>query len=153
FFLHKGHINTNSFVEGISNIVKKRRLVEALTICEENPGPISNIIKSALLHYDEPKEKRFGAGQTAALVEIPYLQRRIGTLAVTARVAPLFGLMGTLLAIMNTFSQLQQDGAYANAADYAGFRAQALITTIFGVGIAIMAQLAHHFLHGRFRAL
>ena len=59
-----------------------------------------------------------------------------------ARVAPLFGLLGTLLSIMNTFYQLQQDGAYANAADYAGFLAQALVTTIFGVGIAIMAQLA-----------
>lgn len=153
FFLHKGHINTNSFVEGITNIVRKNRLVEALTICEENPGPISNIIKSALLNYDQPKDKLFDAVQTAALVEIPYLQRRIGTLAVIARVAPLFGLLGTLLSIMNTFYQLQKDGAYANAADYAGFLAQALVTTIFGVGIAIMAQLSHHFLHGRFRAL
>jgi biopolymer transport protein ExbB len=153
FFLHKGHINTSSFVEGISNIVRKRRLVEALTICEENPGPISNIIKSALLNYDQPKEKLFDAVQTAALVEIPYLQRRIGTLSVVARVAPLFGLMGTLLSIMKTFFQLNADGPYANAGDYAGFMAQALITTIFGVGIAIMAQLGHHFLHGRFRAL
>ncbi|MCG8525485.1 MAG: MotA/TolQ/ExbB proton channel family protein [Opitutales bacterium] len=153
FFLHKGHINTGSFVEGITNVVKKRRLVEALTICEENPSPISNIIKSALLNYDQPKERLFDAVQTAALVEIPYLQRRIGTLAVVARVAPLLGLLGTLLSIMSTFYQLQTDGPYANSADYAGFMAQALITTIFGVGIAIMAQLAHHFLHGRFRAL
>lgn len=153
FFLHKGHINTSSFIEGITNIVKKKRLVEALTICEENPGPISNIIKSALLNYDQTKEKLFEAVQTAALVEIPYLQRRIGTLAVVARVAPLIGLMGTLLSIMDTFFKLNADGPYANASDYAGFLAQALITTIFGVGIAIMAQLAHHFLHGRFRAL
>jgi biopolymer transport protein ExbB len=153
FFLHKGHINTSSFVEGITNIVRKKRLVEALTICEENPGPISNIIKSALLNYDQSKEKLFEAVQTAALVEIPYLQRRIGTLSVVARVAPLFGLLGTLLAIMETFFQIHSDGPYANAADYAGFMAEALISTIFGVAIAIMAQLAHHFLHGRFRAL
>ena len=93
------------------------------------------------------------AVQTAAMVEIPYLQRRIGTLAVIARVAPLIGLLGTLLAIMNTFLKLNVDGPYANSADYAGFLGQALITSIFGIAIAIMGQLGHHFLHGRFRAL
>lgn len=153
FFLHKGHYNTSSFVDGISNNIKKKRLVEALTICEENPGTISNIIKAALLNYDQTKERLTEAVQTAAMVEIPYLQRRIGTLSVVARIAPLIGLLGTLLAIMESFYALNVDGPYANSADYAGFMAEALLTTILGITIAILAQLAHHFLHGRFRAV
>lgn len=153
FYLHKGHISSSSFVDGITNLIRKRRLVEALTVCEESPGPIPNIIKAALLSHDQTRDRLVDAVQTAAMVEIPYLQRRIGTLAVIARVAPLIGLLGTLLAIMNTFLKLNADGPYANSADYAGFLGQALITSIFGIAIAIMGQLGHHFLHGRFRAL
>mgnify|MGYP000867541167 FL=1 len=153
FYLHKGHISSSSFVDGITNLIRKRRLVEALTVCEESPGPIPNVIKAALLSHDQSRDRLVDAVQTAAMVEIPYLQRRIGTLAVIARVAPLIGLLGTLLAIMNTFLKLNVDGPYANSADYAGFLGQALITSIFGIAIAIMGQLGHHFLHGRFRAL
>ena len=39
-FLHRGQIRSSEFVTGIKNIVRKQRLVEALTLCEETPGPV-----------------------------------------------------------------------------------------------------------------
>ncbi|MBN2233695.1 MAG: MotA/TolQ/ExbB proton channel family protein, partial [Opitutales bacterium] len=71
FYLHKGHISSSSFVDGITNLIRKRRLVEALTVCEESPGPIPNIIKAALLSHDQPRDRLVEAVQTAAMVEIP----------------------------------------------------------------------------------
>ena len=50
-FLHKGQIGTEDFLSGIKNLVGKKRLVEALTLCEDTPGPMARIVKSALLHY------------------------------------------------------------------------------------------------------
>ena len=51
-FLHRGQIRATTFLEGIKNILAKRRLVEALTVCEETPGPVAAVVKAALLHAE-----------------------------------------------------------------------------------------------------
>lgn len=152
-YLHKGQIRTNSFVDGIKNLVRKRRLLEALTVCEETAGPVPNVVKAALLNHDKPEEKMRGAIRDAALVEIPSLERRIGTIAAIAKVSPLLGLLGTLVALLQAFYSMQESGPYATAATFSGDVAEAIITTVTGVAISIMAYLAHHFLYGRVRAL
>tara|TARA_R100000027_G_scaffold52103_2_gene40799 strand:- start:23877 stop:24548 length:672 start_codon:yes stop_codon:yes gene_type:complete len=152
-FLHQGQIQVRNFVDGIQNLLRKGRLAEALAVCEETPGPIPNVVKAALLHYDQPISRIRGAIQSAALIEIPILERRIGTIAAIARIAPILGLLGTLLAGYDAFFIFQNEGVYANPADFAGTISQALLTSIAGLSIAAMAHLAHHFLHGRLRAV
>lgn len=152
-FLHRGQIGSGQFLDGIHNLLQKRRLVEALTVCEETPGPIPEIVKAAILHYDDTEEECRRAITSAALVEIPLLERRIGTVSALARIAPLLGLVGTLLSFLQSFGQLQAEGPYANMADYSAYIYQALITTIFGLGIGIMAYLGFYFLQGRYRAV
>ena len=99
-FLHKGQIGTEDFLSGIKNLVRKKRLVEALTLCEDTPGPMARIVKSALLHIGDSREQILAAIQSAAVVEIPALERRIGTIAAIARIAPLLGFLGTLIAAL-----------------------------------------------------
>lgn len=152
-FLHRGQIRSTEFVSGIKNILRKRRLVEALTLCEETPGPVANVVKAGLLHYEEDEEKMRFAIQEAALVEIPVLERRIGSLAAIAQVAPLLGLLGTVLGMITTFGVIHVEGPYVNASVMAGGIWQALLTTAAGLAIAVPAHLAHHFLSGRVRAL
>ena len=80
-FLHKGQINSLDFLAGIKNLVQKKRLVEALTLCEETPGPLANVVKSALLQYGASDAKIRSAIESASLMEVPVLQRRIASLA------------------------------------------------------------------------
>jgi biopolymer transport protein ExbB len=152
-FLHRGQIRSTEFVSGIKNILRKRRLVEALTLCEETPGPVANVVKAGLLHFEEDEEKMRFAIQEAALVEIPILERRIGSIAAIAQAAPLLGLLGTVLGMIATFSLIHAEGPYVNASMLAGGIWQALLTTAAGLAIAVPAHLAHHFLSGRVRAL
>jgi len=152
-YLHKGQIRTNSFLDGIKNLVRKRRLLEALTVCEETPGPVAKIVKAALLNHDKSEQVMLGAVRDAALVEIPSLERRIGTIAAIAKVSPLLGLLGTIVALLQAFFLMQESGPYANSATFSGQVTNALITTAAGLAISIMAYLAHHFLYGRVRAL
>ena len=93
-FLHRGQIRSSEFVTGIKNIVRKQRLVEALTLCEETPGPVPSVVKASLLHFGEPEEKIRFEIQEAAMVEIPVLEKRLATLAALAKSAPLVGLLG-----------------------------------------------------------
>ncbi len=151
--LHKGQIHLQDFVEGIENLVQKNRILEAMTVCEETPGPVANIIRSALLHHDREEEELRRAIQTAALVELPVLEKRIGTLAAIARVAPLIGLIGTLLAVIGIFQIIQLEGPYTDVTVFAGSIGKAILSTVTGISIAVMAHLAHHFLYGRLRAI
>ncbi len=153
FFLHRGQIRTREFLEGIKNLVRKERVLEALTVCNETPGPVAAIVKAALLNHDQGEERIRGAIQAAALVEIPALERRVGTLAAIAKVAPLLGLLGTVIAMADAYTAMQAAGPYANASLFGGSVAAALVTTAAGLAISMTAYLAHHFLHGRVRAL
>ena len=138
-------------MSGIKNLVRKKRLVEALTLCEDTPGPMARIVKSALLHAGESRDQIFRAIQGAAIVEIPTIERRIGTIAAIARVAPLLGFLGTLIASVKALYQLE--AANADSGEFSRLLAEALITSATGLAIAAMAALAHHFLSGRVRAL
>ena len=150
-YLHKGQIGTEDFLSGIKNLVRKKRLVEALTICEDTPGPMARIVKSALLHYGESRESIRSAIQSAAIVEIPSLERRIGTIAALARVAPLLGFLGTIIAALQALYSLESFNGDSGV--LSRLLAQALITSASGLAIAVMAMLAYHFLSGRVRAL
>lgn len=152
-YLHKGQIRTDTFITGIKNLLEKDRVVEALTVCEETPGPVAAIIKAAILNRDKGHEQIRGAIQGAAIIQIPALERRVGSMAAIARVAPLLGLLGTVLGMVDALFGIHAGGAYANMGTVSGGFASALITTAFGIAIAAMAQLAFHFLNGRVKAL
>ena len=150
-FLHKGQIGTQDFLGGIKNLVRKKRLVEALTLCEDTPGPMARIMKSALLNYGKSRETIRSAIQSAAIVEIPTLERRIGTIAALARVAPLLGFLGTLIASLQALYLLESFNGDSGV--LSRLLAEALITSASGLAISVMAMLAYHFLSGRVRAL
>jgi biopolymer transport protein ExbB len=152
-FLHRGQIRSTAFVTGIKNILAKRRLMEAVTVCEETPGPVAAVVKAALLHHEADESKLRLAVQEAALVELPILERRLGVMAAVAQVAPLLGLLGTVTGMMRTFHDFTQGGNYAVPTALAGGMWQALISCAAGLAVAIPAHLAHHFLRGRVRAL
>jgi biopolymer transport protein ExbB len=152
-FLHRGQIRSTEFVGGIKNLLQKGRLMEALTLCEETPGPVAAVVKAALRHAKDPElEMRF-AIQDAAVVELPILERRISSLAAIAQIAPLLGLLGTILGLIKTFWLFDQGGNYATPAVLAAGMWEALLTAAAGLIIAIPVHLARHFLNSRVRAL
>ncbi len=153
FYLHRGQIRSTAFVDGIKNILAKRRIVEALTLCEETPGPVAAVVKAALIHAHDDETRMRYAVQEAAVVELPALERRLGSIAAIAQVAPLVGLLGTVLGMATTFHEFMQGGQYATAQALSKGMWQALLATAGSLTVAIPAHLAYHFLHGRVRSL
>lgn len=107
-YLHRGQIRPAAFLDGIKNILAKRRIVEALTVCEETPGPVAVVVKTALLNAGEDETTMRYAVQEAAVIELPALERRLGSIAAVAQIAPLVGLLGTLLGMLTTFQAFMQ---------------------------------------------
>jgi biopolymer transport protein ExbB len=152
-FLHRGQIRSTEFLNGIKNLLQKNRPMEALTLSEETPGPVAKVVKAGLRHARADEAALRFAIQEAALTEIPVLERRINALAAVAQIAPLLGLLGTLLGMIRTFWLFNQGGNYALAGVLAGGMWEALLTAAAGLVVAIPAQLGRHFLAGRVRAL
>jgi biopolymer transport protein ExbB len=152
-YLHKGHIHKNKFIAGVKTLVEKDRLVEALTLCEESPGPLTSVIRTALLHSDENSETIYQAIQGVALSEIPLLERRIGGISLVANLGPFLGLLGTGIAALDILKHLQNVGPYLNSAVFAGDLGRALISTLVGLMIAVIALVGHHILNGRVNAI
>lgn len=152
-FLHRGQIRAKAFVDGIKNALAKRRLVEALTLCEETPGPVAAVVKAALLHASASADEMRFHVQEAGIVELPALERRLGSIAAIAQVAPLVGLLGTVLGMITTFLAFEKSGNYAMAGALSAGMWQALLTAAASLMLAIPAHLAHHFLTARVRAI
>jgi biopolymer transport protein ExbB len=152
-YLHRGQIRSMEFLNGIKNLLNKGRLMEALTLSEETPGSVAAVVKAGLRHARDDEQALRFAVQEAALTEIPILERRIGSLAAIAQVAPLLGLLGTLLGMIKIFWLFNQGGNYATPAVLAGGMWEALLSTAAGLAVAVPAHLARHFLTGRVRAL
>lgn len=150
-YLHRAQIRAKAFLDGIRNILGKRRLVEALTVCEETPGPVAAVVKAALLHADSDAATLRFHVQEAAIVELPALERRLGAMASIAQVAPLVGLLGTALGMIATFVAFNKD--YATASALSRGMWQAMLSAAGGLMVAIPAHLARHFLQGRVRAI
>ena len=127
--------------------------MEALTLCEETPGPVAKLVKAGLRHAADDEQAMRFAIQEGALAEVPVLERRISALAAIAQIAPLFGLLGTLLGMIKTFWLFNQGGNYATPAVLAGGMWEALLTAAAGLAVAIPAHLGRHFLAGRVRSL
>lgn len=152
-FLHRNQIRSKEFLAGIENSLRKGRLIEALTICQDTPGPAAAMVKAGLMSYRQSDAEIREVVREAAIVELGPVNRRVGALYAIAQVAPLFGLLGTVIGMIDSFVQYEQQGVYVHAGHLSSGAWQALITTATGLALAAVATLAHHFVISRIRSV
>src|SRR5512140_2003066 len=111
---HRAQINSTEFLNGVRTVLKRNNVVEALSICDATPGPVARLVKTAILSRDQGRERVREALEEAGLVEVPRLEEKLTLLATIAQLAPLMGLLGTLLGFYKVFNQMQQAGLTAN---------------------------------------
>jgi len=152
-FLHRGLILSSDFIEGVKNNLKAGRPIEALTACEESPGPIPRVVKAALLRSNQSEASMRAAAIEAAMLELPVLERRLGTIATIGKIAPLIGLAAALFSGFHLASALRDGSVYASAQNIFPDILSAFANAGFSLVIAIGCSLSHHFLVGRVRSI
>ena len=146
FHLHRAQINSADFLEGIYNVLRRRNVVEAVSICEETPGPVAHITRAAILQGDADRDQIRQAIEGAGLAEIPRLERNLALLATIAQITPLLGLLGTILGMMEALWVIHQRAPLVYSGDLAGGMWQALITSAAGLAVAIPTYAGYNFL-------
>lgn len=135
--LHRAHIDVPEFLRGLTNVLKRNNIVEAIAICDETPGPVAHVIRSVIVHCDADETGMRQAAEDASLAEVPRLERRMKLLITVAHITPLLGLLGTVFGMMGLFQEMEQAGHFVATTDLAAHIWQALLTTAAGLTVAI----------------
>src|SRR6266536_1753568 len=117
---HRAQINSTEFLNGVRTVLKRDNVVESLSICDATPGPVAHLVKSAILNRDNGRERVREAIEDAGLTEVPRLEEKLSLLATIAQLAPLLGLLGTVLGFIEVFAKLSEAGLQANVGLLAG---------------------------------
>lgn len=120
-----------------------------LDLCEENSSTLAKAISFMVRHRDKPYDAVTQAVADIAGRDIRNQHTRTAPLAVIASLAPLLGLLGTMIGMIESFKLVSLYGDDGGASMLAGSIAKALITTAVGLIIAIPALIAHHFFKQR----
>ncbi|NIO20242.1 MAG: MotA/TolQ/ExbB proton channel family protein [Candidatus Aenigmarchaeota archaeon] len=131
-------------VSVIDNIRDAGDVGLALSICERHNGPFANIIRVGLENRDMPREEIKETVNDQGRQEVHQLERGLVILETIAAIAPLLGLLGTVIGILKVFNVISVMGVgQANA--LSGGISEALITTIVGLSIGIPAVVAFNY--------
>ncbi len=115
-------------------------------------GPIATMLVRALEHVDEPKEYIEEVMYEEMLQTKPRLEQWLPFLALSAAAAPLLGLLGTVTGMINTFNMITVFGT-GDPKTLAGGISEALITTEYGLIVAIPSLLLHSVLSRRVKGV
>lgn len=124
----------------------------ALSICEKHRGPFANLIRLGLANRPLPREELKEAMLDQGRQEVHRLGRGLGVLETVAGIAPLLGLLGTVLGILKVFKVISLMGV-GQAAALAGGISEALITTIAGLFIGIPSLVAYNYFSDKAESL
>ena len=140
------------FLNSLAPKIKANNLVAAINYCDAHTFPIAHILKAGILKFGSPREDIKESMQDVSHTEIPKLEEKLNILVYIYQSAPLLGLLGTVAGIANSFYTIQVRSTSLNpvtAADLAAGIWQALITTITGLVVAIMASAFYYYLSHR----
>src|ERR1700722_14372642 len=133
----RDQIDSPQFLNGVRNVLKRDNIVEALAICDATPGPVPRVVKTAILNRDKGREAVREALEDAGSWEVPRLEEKLNLLATIAQIAPLLGLLGTVLGFMKAFQSIQDAGLTAHLGQLSVGIWQALICTAAGLAVSI----------------
>jgi len=153
FHLHRAQIKIDDFLNGITTNLTHGNDLEAVSICDQTPGPAAHIVRTALLHRNESKDELVKAVQQAGLREIPRLERHMNLLITLAQVLPMLGLLGTVLGLLQMLVALQAGSPLAEIGDLSNGLWRALLTTAAGLSAGIPAYAGYHFLVSRVESI
>ena len=144
--LHRARIKSDDFLKGVFTVLKRRNIDEALTICEDTPGPVAYLMKTAILHRNDAPDALRTALDDASMAEISRMERRLVFVATVAQIAPLLGLLGTVLGIVDSLLILRMQAPLIATMDVTSGLLKALITTAAGLAVAIPCYVGFNLL-------
>jgi biopolymer transport protein ExbB len=139
-------VDEKKLYERIKATVEKGHLDEALAICDQNLSPFAALMRTGIENRDYPRTIQKEMLEDAAAQEAPRLEKNIVAIGTIANISPLIGLLGTVTGTMKSLGVLGRFGAVSDPSVLAGGLSEALINTVSGIIVAVLAFIFHNYL-------
>lgn len=152
-YFHGVRINAADFLLGIANHVRRKAFAEAIHEAGRAPGPIARVAHSVLVRNHMPRTDLREIADEAVCLEVPRVEKNMRALLGIALLAPLAGLLGTVLGLIDVFMEIhEQQGEVTHALMARGIF-EALTTTAAGLCIATGAYVFYLSMLGKAKSL
>ena len=145
-YFRRIRVDEETLINRLKTTLQKGYHDEALSICESNPAPITNLMRVGIEYRKFPKREIREAILDAANLEIPKLERYLSALGTIAHITPLLGLLGTVTGNIRAFGVLGSFGSVGDPALLAKGISEALLTTAAGIIVSLPAISFYNYL-------
>lgn len=126
-------------IDEIEALFEEEEYQEALELCENEPNFLTNVLSAGLPKINAGFDAMEKAMDEVAEEETIKLHQKIGWLSLIGNIAPMMGLFGTVLGMIGAFNEITRLGANVTPKDLSAGISTALITTLFGLFVAMPA--------------
>lgn len=143
-YLSLANINTKKLISKIDSLVAEGKTAEAIALCQNTRGPVASICLQGLLHANENINHKQSI-EACAGVEIGKLEKGCTWITLFITIAPSLGFLGTVVGMVMSFDNIEIAGDISPTIVAGGMKL-ALLTTIFGIIVAVVLQIFYNYI-------
>ena len=136
----------NSFMNRIKDYIHEGKIDSALSLCESNDTPVSKMISKGVKRIGRPLNDVNAAIENIGNLEVSKLEKNLPTLATVAGAAPMIGFLGTVMGMIQAFYAMANAGNNIDVSLLANGIYTAMVTTVAGLIVGIIAYFAYNIL-------
>lgn len=142
--LNLADVNTRKFILEVKGALDDGGVSAAEEVCANTRGPVASVFQAGLLRADESIEAVEKAIISYGSIEMSFLERGLVWLSLFISLAPMFGFMGTVVGMVLAFDAIEQAGDISPSLVAGGIKV-ALLTTVFGLIVAVILQVFYNY--------
>ena len=142
-----------TFMQRIRDYIHEGEIESAFNLCRKNGSPYSRLIAKGISRIGRPVNDILAAVENTGNIEIANLSKGLPWLATTAAGAPMLGFLGTVIGMVQAFYAIAAEGNSANIATFSSGIYTALVTTVAGLVVGVIALFAYNYLVARINSV
>jgi biopolymer transport protein ExbB len=151
-YLNLTQVNTKKLMESIAKALEAKDIEKAKTICRNTAGPVASICYEGLLRTNQSLDSVEKAIVSYGSVEAMKLEKNCSWIVLFIAMAPSLGFLGTVIGMVMAFDEIQRVGDISPTVVAGGMKV-ALITTIYGIVVALVLQVFYNFVLTKIEAI
>ncbi len=153
FTINKASREDRNFMNNIKDFIKSGKVDSALALCKSNKSPIARMIEKGLMRIGRPLNDINAAIENVGKLEVSRLEKNVAGLATIAGAGPMLGFLGTVIGMIIAFYDMSMAGNNIDIALLSTGIYQAMITTVGGLIVGILAYIFYNILVARIEKL
>ena len=151
-FLSLSEINSKKLLEDIQAALENGDVEGAKSICRETRGPVASICYQGMMRIDEGLDVVERSVVSYGSVQASNLEKNLSWITLFIAMSPSLGFLGTVIGMVEAFDNIQKAGDISPNVVAGGMKV-ALITTIFGIIVALVLQIFYNYILSKVEAL